>query len=76
MTTTEIQRNAGTALDLGWVRNTHINPSAIRRRASTLAGRRSVKKHWQAAWLLRAITCLDLTSPCGRTWSRRSASRK
>ncbi len=65
MTTTETQRNAGTTLDLGWVRDTHINPSAIRRRAGTLAGRRSVKKQWQAAWLLRAVTCLDLTTLSG-----------
>ena len=65
MTTIDIQRNTGTDLDLGWVRDTHINPSAIRRRAATLAGRRSVKKQWQAAWLLRAVTCLDLTTLSG-----------
>ena len=65
MIATDFQRNTGTELDLGWVRNTHVNPSAIRRRASTLAGRRSVKKQWQAAWLLRAITCLDLTTLSG-----------
>ncbi|MFK7847435.1 MAG: deoxyribose-phosphate aldolase [Rhodothermales bacterium] len=65
MITTELQRNTGTELDLGWVRDTHINPSAIRRRAATLAGRRSVKKEWQAAWLLRALTCLDLTTLSG-----------
>ena len=65
MTTTEIQRNTGTDLDLGWVRDTHINPSAIRRRAATLGGRRSIKKQWQAAWLLKAITCLDLTTLSG-----------
>ena len=65
MIATDFQRNIGTELDLGWVRHTHINPSAIRRRASTLASRRSVKKQWQAAWLLRAITCLDLTTLSG-----------
>ncbi|MBX2822348.1 MAG: deoxyribose-phosphate aldolase, partial [Rhodothermaceae bacterium] len=65
MIATDFQRNTGTELDLGWVRNTHVNPSAIRRRASTLATRRSVKKQWQAAWLLRAITCLDLTTLSG-----------
>lgn len=65
MIATDFQRNTGTALDLGWVRETHVNPSAIRRRAATLAGRRSVKKQWQAAWLLRALTCLDLTTLSG-----------
>ena len=65
MIATDFQRNTGTELDLGWVRSTRVNPSAVRRRASTLAGRRSVKKQWQAAWLLRAITCLDLTTLSG-----------
>ena len=65
MQTTEIQRNAGTDLDLGWVRDTRINPSAARRRAATLGKRRSVKKQWQAAWLLRAVTCIDLTTLAG-----------
>ncbi len=65
MTTTHSERNTGTELDLGWVRNTHINPSAIRRRAASLPGRRSIKKEWQAAWLLRAVTCLDLTTLSG-----------
>ena len=65
MIATDFQRNTGTELDLGWVRQTHVNPGAIRRRASTLAGRRSVKKQWQAAWLLRAVTCLDLTTLSG-----------
>ncbi len=65
MTTTHIERNTGTDLDLGWVRNTHINPSAIRRRAATLPGRRSIKKQWQAAWLLRAVTCIDHTTLAG-----------
>ncbi len=65
MLTTDFQRNTGTDLDLGWVRETHVNPSAVRRRAATLAGRRSIKKQWQAAWLLRAVTCLDLTTLAG-----------
>ncbi len=65
MIATEIVRNTGTELELGWVRDTHVNPSAIRRRASALAGRRSIKKQWQAAWLLRAVTCIDLTTLAG-----------
>jgi len=43
----------------------HINLSALERRASSLSGRRSVKKQWQAAWLLKAITCIDLTTLAG-----------
>jgi deoxyribose-phosphate aldolase len=42
-----------------------VNRSAVERRASTLGQRRTVKKEWQAAWLLRAITCMDLTSLAG-----------
>ena len=52
-------------LDLGWVYDTHINPSATQRRAATLGKRRSIKKDWQAAWLLRAIMCIDLTTLAG-----------
>ncbi len=55
-------RNAGMPLDLSWVRRTHVNRSAVERRASTLVTRRTVKKEWQAAWLLRALTCIDLTT--------------
>jgi deoxyribose-phosphate aldolase len=39
-----------------------INRSAVERRAATLPKRRTVKREWQAAWLLRAITCMDLTT--------------
>ena len=58
-------RNAGLPLDLDWVRTVQANTSAIERRAATLPGRRSVKKEYQAAWLLRAITCIDLTTLSG-----------
>ncbi|MEM9551950.1 MAG: deoxyribose-phosphate aldolase [Pseudomonadota bacterium] len=58
-------RNPGLALDLDWVRSVQANTSAIERRAATLPGRRSVKKEFQAAWLLRAITCIDLTTLSG-----------
>ncbi|HEX6506949.1 MAG TPA: deoxyribose-phosphate aldolase [Chloroflexota bacterium] len=57
-----ITRNPGIPLDLSWVRRTRINRSAVERRALTLPARRTVKKEWQAAWLLRAITCIDLTT--------------
>ncbi|MBL8086757.1 MAG: deoxyribose-phosphate aldolase [Chthonomonas sp.] len=58
-------RNPGSPLDLDWVESTHVNRSAVDRRVQTLAGRRTVKKDWQAAWLLRAITCMDLTTLAG-----------
>jgi deoxyribose-phosphate aldolase len=58
-------RNPGTPLDLERVRSVRVNRSAVERRAASLGGRRSVKKGWQAAWLLRAITCMDLTTLSG-----------
>ena len=60
-----LPRNPGTALDLDWVARVQANTSAIERRAKTLPGRRSVKKDHQAAWLLKAITCIDLTTLSG-----------
>ena len=53
------------ALDLDWVGAAQANTSAIERRAASLGARRSVKKDYQAAWLLRAITCIDLTTLSG-----------
>ncbi len=58
-------RNPGTPLDLEWVFDAHVNRSAVERRTATLPARRSIKKEWQAAWLLRAITCIDLTTLAG-----------
>lgn len=55
-------RNPGMDLDLDWVRAVQANTSAIERRAKTLPGRRSVKKEYQAAWLLKAISLIDLTT--------------
>lgn len=55
-------RNPGVPLDLAWVRAARANRSAIERRAATIPKRRTVKKEWQAAWLLRAITLMDLTT--------------
>src|SRR4051794_3328309 len=56
------ERNPGTPLELDWVREVRVNTSAVERRAATLPKRRTVKKDWQAAWYLRAITCMDLTT--------------
>ena len=58
-------RNPGMDLDMQWVRSVQANTSAIERRAATLPGRRSVKKDYQAAWLCRAISCIDLTTLSG-----------
>jgi deoxyribose-phosphate aldolase len=58
-------RNPGMPLDLGAVRAVRANRSAIERRAATMGTRRTVKKEWQAAWLLRAVTCMDLTTLAG-----------
>ncbi len=58
-------RNPGTALDLDWVAAVQANTSAIERRAATLPGRRSVKKEWQAAWLCKAVSLIDLTTLAG-----------
>jgi deoxyribose-phosphate aldolase len=52
-------------LELEWVREVRVNRSAVERRTATLRARRTVKKEWQAAWLLRAVTLLDLTSLSG-----------
>ncbi len=57
--------NPGIPLELDWVRSVRVNRSAAERRAATLGPRRSVKKDWQAAWLLRAVTCIDLTTLAG-----------
>lgn len=59
------KRNPGTNLDMGIINKIKINRSAVERRASTLGTRRTVKKEWQAAWLLKAITCIDLTTLSG-----------
>ena len=58
-------RNPGMELDMDWVMGVQANTSAIERRCATLPGRRSVKKDHQAAWLLRAITLIDLTTLSG-----------
>lgn len=58
-------RNPGTPLNLGWIEEIRVNRSAVERRAATLATRRTVKKQWQAAWLLHAISVLDLTTLAG-----------
>ncbi len=58
-------RNPGVPLDADWVDAVRVNLSAAERRVATLSGRRTVKKDWQAAWLLKAITLMDLTTLAG-----------
>ena len=60
-----VERNPGMPLDLDVVRAVRVNRSAVERRAATMGTRRTVKKQWQAAWLLRAITLIDLTTLSG-----------
>jgi len=65
LTETHVERNPGTPLDLDIVRALRVNRSAVERRAATIPTRRTVKKEWQAAWLLRAVSLIDLTTLAG-----------
>jgi len=57
--------NPAVPLNLDWIDAVRINTSAVERRTGTLTARRTVKKEWQVAWLLKAITCMDLTTLSG-----------
>jgi deoxyribose-phosphate aldolase len=59
------RRNEGIPLNLDAIHNLRVNKSAVDRRVATIGTRRSVKKEYQAAWLLRAISCIDLTTLSG-----------
>lgn len=61
-THTPHRRNPGFALDLDWVERVRMNRSALERRAGSIGARRTVKKDYQLAWLLKAITLIDLTT--------------
>ena len=61
----EEAQNPGIPLEADWIREVRVNQSAVERRAATLGTRRSIKKEWQAAWLLKAVTLLDLTTLSG-----------
>lgn len=58
-------RNRGTPLRVEWFENIQVNLSASERRAATLTTRRTVKKEYQAAWLIKAVQCIDLTTLAG-----------
>jgi deoxyribose-phosphate aldolase len=59
------RRNPGIDLDTSFFTYIRINTPAVERRAATLPVRRSLKKDWQAAWLLNAVRCIDLTTLAG-----------
>jgi hypothetical protein len=58
----EFKRNEAVGLDLGWINQIKVNRNAAERRAASLANRRTVKQQYQAAWLVQAIKCIDLTT--------------
>lgn len=58
-------RNPGMHLDLEWVSKVRVNTQAVHKRAQQIQGRKVAKKQWQAAWLLKAVTCIDLTTLAG-----------
>ena len=60
-----VARNPGTPLTLDWVEDVQVNLSAAERRAASIPARRSVKKNYQAAWLVKALQCIDLTTLAG-----------
>lgn len=65
MSISNIARNAGVPLQTDWFDHVAVNTQAAERRAATLTTRRTVKKAWQAAWLVNAIRCIDLTTLAG-----------
>ncbi|MGB2892164.1 MAG: deoxyribose-phosphate aldolase [Albidovulum sp.] len=58
-------RNRGVALQTDWFEQIAVNTPAAERRAAALTTRRTVKKEWQAAWLVNAVRCMDLTTLAG-----------
>nr|XP_020479559.1 deoxyribose-phosphate aldolase isoform X2 [Monopterus albus] len=58
-------RNPGTKFDLHWISSVKVNTQAVLKRAQQIQGRKIPKKQWQAAWLLKAVTCIDLTTLAG-----------
>src|SRR5260370_14252534 len=60
-----VERNPGAPLDPSWFEGVGVNLSAVERRTASLPARRSVKKEYEAAWLVKALTCIDLTTLAG-----------
>jgi deoxyribose-phosphate aldolase len=63
--TRDFKRNEAVGLDLGWINKLRVNRAAADRRAASLGNRRTVKKEYQAAWLIKAIQLIDLTTLSG-----------
>ncbi|XP_032077344.1 deoxyribose-phosphate aldolase [Thamnophis elegans] len=57
--------NRGMELDLTWLARVRVNHPAVLKRAAQIETQRAMKKNWLAAWLLRAVTCIDLTTLSG-----------
>ena len=74
--TANLPRNEGTALDLDRVADVRVNAPAVARRVQSLSARRGVKKQFQAAWLLKAVQCIDLTTLSGDDTPGRSRFSK
>jgi len=60
-----LQRNPGMEFEAEWLEEVRVNTSGVERRAANIPVRRTVKKEWQAAWLLKAVSCIDLTTLAG-----------
>ncbi|XP_075900381.1 deoxyribose-phosphate aldolase [Nelusetta ayraudi] len=58
-------RNEGTELDLDWVSRVKVNTQAVLSRAQELQGKKVPRNDWQAAWLLKAVSFMDLTTLSG-----------
>ncbi|KAM6137348.1 deoxyribose-phosphate aldolase [Pterocles gutturalis] len=58
-------RNPGTELELDWISKVHVNQPAVVRHAEWIKKWRTVEGNWRAAWLLKAVTCIDLTTLSG-----------
>ncbi len=65
MNLADVRLNPGTPLDLARIRSLRINQPAVARRVAALNASRGVKKLHQAAWLVKAIQCIDLTTLAG-----------
>src|SRR5258708_13215536 len=72
--TAEEGRNPGTKYDPAPVRDVRVNRSAVERRSATMSTRRTVKKEWQAAWLVHAVKTIDLPT-LSRDHPPRTATR-
>ncbi|XP_028289064.1 deoxyribose-phosphate aldolase isoform X2 [Parambassis ranga] len=58
-------RNPGTVFDREWISKVRVNTQAVLRRAQHIQGQKIPNKQWQTAWLLKAVTCIDLTTLSG-----------